>query len=132
MTCVRCGSWCAPSDNYCRHCGEKLQALIPAGPPSRSLAVLPAAVPPAVIRTVAAVVAGKALEWAVRRAARGLAGNAGAAVRGLLSTNARAKTPAPAPAQVLPAAGALISEVVVMWREVRHIEEGRTLPPQRR
>ena len=133
MTCSGCGSWCALSDNYCRRCGEKLQMILPAAPPQRALMSLPVAVPPAVVKGVVAVVAGKALEWAVRRAVRSLSSSSVGAVKQALAPKTPQKAvPASAVQAALPVAGAVVTEMVVLWRQVRAADDGSTPPPTRR
>ena len=132
MACYRCGSWCAPSDNYCRRCGDKVQMVLPAVPAPSSRALVPLAVPPAIIKGVAAILLGKAVEWAVRRAAGKLAGEAGAVARGLLTSR---RTPAPsaksAPPEQLPN-GNVVTEMLVFLRQVRSSDDGPSSPPARR
>ncbi len=122
MACYRCGSWCAPSDNYCRRCGDKMQMVLPAVPDPSSRSLVPLAVPPAILKGVVAIVLGKAVEWAVRRAAGKLAGEAGNAARGLLISR---RAPAPSakalPEQLPP--GNVVTEMLVFLRQVRSGED---------
>ncbi|MCX6022784.1 MAG: hypothetical protein NTZ05_13870 [Chloroflexi bacterium] len=131
MACYRCGSWCAPSDNYCRRCGDKMQMVLPAVPESSSRALAPITVPPAIIKGVAAIVLGKAVEWAVRRAAGKLAGEAGNAARGLLTSRRSPAPSAKAPLEQLPP-GNVVTEMLVFLRQVRSGDDGPSSPPARR
>jgi hypothetical protein len=83
---------------------------------------------------VALAVAGKAAEWALRQAARRLAGSAGVTARHLLARSPAGRVVAKAiePQVVAPAAEALLTEVIVMWRMVRRPENGSTVPTPRR
>ncbi|MBI4498455.1 MAG: hypothetical protein HY689_11210 [Chloroflexi bacterium] len=123
MICGRCGLWCSVGDNYCRRCGAALATNLPAVPAEQRLARLPQAVPPAVWKGVAALAAGKALEWGIRAAARRLLRAAPAVPSPLLWR----RRPTAGPTLPLPrdagatATGGAVAEMVVWFRHIRII-----------
>lgn len=71
VECWDCGSESHLGDNYCSECGSPVRArLLPAIAPERRLATRGSvAVGPVLVRCAALLLAGKVVEWAVRRAA---------------------------------------------------------------
>ncbi len=75
MNCSICRTPYESLDNYCRHCGVAIAVEVPVVRESEAMPVVPwVQVRPAVTRSAMALVAGLALEIALRRMGRGVMG----------------------------------------------------------
>lgn len=102
MHCPSCSTPVEISDNYCRQCGvslraSRLPALVPERRVARSLAP---SVPTLVRRGVAALIVGKAVQWAARQIVRKALGVAsGKAQSGTIVQRSASAETAPAVSQ---------------------------------
>ena len=92
LRCPSCSNACDLSDNFCRHCGQKIAVNLPALRSAR----LPAevrSIPPSLVGSVAVLALGTGLEWAARRLGAGaLRGAARATGRALLNKGLQSQT----------------------------------------
>ncbi len=114
MRCPRCGAYGAPDDNFCRRCGALARNWrLPVKRNVQPPAVWRRAAP-ALVQGAALIAAGVAVEWLLRRAARGALGLAPAKSR-----PARAGSRALALRRGPPPDGVMaVSETVVMRRVI--------------
>lgn len=122
MICGRCGMWYSVGDNYCRRCGAAVGANLPAIPAEQRLARIAQSVPPVVWKGLAALAAGKVLEWGAKAAARRVVQAMPAVVSALVHGRAPASggTIALPPQKRGEANGAgVVAETIVLMRRIR-------------